>query len=123
MPLFFALAGLGTSASAFSGASLGAMGLILAVAAVGKIAGGAAGARVSGYGWRDSLATGALMNARGLMELIVIKVGFDAGLIGPELFTMLLVMALVTTAITGPLMTLVAGRVPEPAASPETSRP
>jgi Kef-type K+ transport system membrane component KefB len=123
MPLFFALAGLGTSASAFSGASLGAMGLILAVAAVGKIAGGAAGARVSGYGWRDSLATGALMNARGLMELIVIKVGFDAGLIGPELFTMLLVMALVTTAMTGPLMTLVAGRVPEPAASPEPSRP
>jgi len=78
---------------------------------------------VAGYGWRDSLATGALMNARGLMELIVIKVGFDAGLIGPELFTMLLVMALVTTAMTGPLMTLVAGRVPEPVRSPEPSRP
>jgi len=123
MPLFFALAGLGTSANAFSGASLGAMALILSVAAVGKIAGGAAGARVAGYGWRDSLATGALMNARGLMELIVIKVGFDAGLIGPELFTMLLVMALVTTAMTGPLMTLVAGRVPEPVRSPEPSRP
>jgi len=111
MPLFFALAGLNTSASAFSGASLGAMGLVLAVATVGKIAGGAAGARLAGYGWRDSLATGALMNARGLMELIVIKVGFDAGLIGPELFTMLLVMALVTTAMTGPLMTLIAGRM------------
>lgn len=110
MPLFFALAGLNTSASAFSGASLGAMGLIFAVAAIGKIAGGAAGARLAGYGWRDSLATGALMNARGLMELIVIKVGYDAGLIGPELFTMLLVMALVTTAMTGPLMTLIAGR-------------
>ena len=50
------------------------------------------------------------MNARGLMELIVIKVGYDAGLIGAELFTMLLVMALVTTAMTGPLMTLIAGR-------------
>lgn len=123
MPLFFALAGLGTRASAFSGAGLGAMGLILVVAAVGKIAGGAAGARVSGYGWRDSLATGALMNARGLMELIVIQVGFDAGLIGPELFTMLLVMALVTTAMTGPLMTLVAGRVSGPVRSPEPSRP
>lgn len=110
MPLFFALAGLNTSASAFSGASLGAMGLIFAVAAIGKIAGGAAGARLAGYGWRDSLATGALMNARGLMELIVIKVGYDAGLIGAELFTMLLVMALVTTAMTGPLMTLIAGR-------------
>jgi len=111
MPLFFALAGLGTTASAFSGAGLGAMGLILVVAVVGKIAGGAVGARMAGYGWRDSLATGALMNARGLMELIVMKVGLDAGLIGPELFTMLLIMALATTAMTGPLMTLFAGRV------------
>lgn len=108
MPIFFALAGLGTTAGAFANAGLGAMALILAVATIGKIAGGAAGARVSGYSWRDSLATGALMNSRGLMELIVIKVGLDAGLIGPELFTMLLVMALVTTALTGPLLGLFA---------------
>jgi Kef-type K+ transport system membrane component KefB len=110
MPLFFALAGLGTTATAFSGAGLGAMALILAVAVFGKIAGGAAGARIAGYGWRDSVATGALMNARGLMELIVMKVGLDAGLIGPELFTMLLLMALLTTAMTGPLITICAGR-------------
>jgi Kef-type K+ transport system membrane component KefB len=110
MPLFFALAGLGTTANAFSGASLGAMLLIVAVATVGKIAGGAAGARIAGYGWRDSLATGSLMNARGLMELIVMKIGLDVGLIGPELFTMLLVMALATTAMTGPLINLVMGR-------------
>ena len=110
MPLFFALAGLGTTANAFSGASLGAMLLIVGVATVGKIAGGAAGARMAGYGWRDSLATGSLMNARGLMELIVMKIGLDAGLIGPELFTMLLVMALVTTAMTGPLINLFIGR-------------
>ena len=69
------------------------------------MAGGAAGARMAGYGWRESLATGSLMNARGLMELIVMKVGLDAGLIGPALFTMLLVMALVTTVMTGPLLT------------------
>lgn len=110
MPLFFALAGLGTTSSAFSGAGFGAMMLILAVAAFGKIAGGAIGARMAGYGWRDSLATGSLMNARGLMELIVMKIGLDAGLIGPELFTMLLVMALVTTAMTGPLINLFIGR-------------
>jgi Kef-type K+ transport system membrane component KefB len=110
MPLFFALAGLGTTANAFSGAGVGAACLIIVVAVVGKIAGGAVGARLAGYSWRDSLATGSLMNARGLMELIVMKVGLDAGLIGPELFTMLLVMALVTTAMTGPLMTLFAGR-------------
>lgn len=112
MPLFFALAGLNTSANAFSDASLGAMALILVVAALGKIGGGLVGARLAGYNWRDSFATGSLMNARGLMELIVIKVGLDAGLIGPELFTMLLVMALVTTAMTGPLISLTMRRVP-----------
>jgi Kef-type K+ transport system membrane component KefB len=116
MPLFFALAGLGTTAGAFSGAGLGAMALILAVAVVGKIAGGTVGARIAGYGWRDSVATGSLMNARGLMELIVMKVGLDAGLIGPELFTMLLVMALATTAMTGPLISLCARRA---AAAPD----
>ncbi|HEX7864383.1 MAG TPA: cation:proton antiporter [Variovorax sp.] len=110
MPLFFALAGLGTTSNAFSGAGLGAMLLIVGVATVGKIAGGAVGARMAGYGWRDSLATGSLMNARGLMELIVMKIGLDAGLIGPELFTMLLVMALATTAMTGPLINLFIGR-------------
>ncbi|MET3917337.1 Kef-type K+ transport system membrane component KefB [Variovorax sp. OAS795] len=121
MPLFFALAGLGTTSSAFSGASIGAMLLIVAVAAIGKLAGGAIGARMAGYGWRDSLATGSLMNARGLMELIVMKIGLDAGLIGPELFTMLLVMALVTTAMTGPLINLVMGRAKaSPAAQPES---
>lgn len=107
MPIFFALAGLGTSSGAFASAGLGALGLILLVACAGKIIGGAAGARVCGYGWRESFATGALMNSRGLMELIVIKVGLDAGLIGAELFTMLLVMALVTTAATGPLLSLI----------------
>ncbi len=116
MPLFFALAGLGTTANAFTGTSLGAMLLIIGVATIGKIAGGAAGARMAGYSWRDSMATGSLMNARGLMELIVIKIGFDVGLIGSELFTMLLVMALATTAMTGPLMTLCLGRKAKPVA-------
>ncbi|MBS0454362.1 MAG: cation:proton antiporter [Proteobacteria bacterium] len=110
MPLFFALAGLGTTSDAFVSGSLGLCLLVIFVAALGKIAGGAAGARLSGYGWRDSLATGSLMNARGLMELIVMKIGLDAGLIGPQLFTMLLLMALVTTAMTSPMLSLVQGR-------------
>jgi Kef-type K+ transport system membrane component KefB len=117
MPIFFALAGLNTTADAFSAAGLGALTLIVAAAVFGKIAGGAAGARIAGYGWRESLATGSLMNARGLMELIVMKVGLDAGLIGPELFTMLLVMALLTTVMTGPLLILFAGRHVDVAAS------
>lgn len=110
MPIFFALAGLSTTRDAFVGAGLGALALILVAAVLGKVLGGAAGARIAGYGWRDSFAVGSLMNARALMELIVMKVGLDAGLIGPSLFTMLLVMAILTTVMTGPLLALFAGR-------------
>jgi Kef-type K+ transport system membrane component KefB len=102
----FALAGQNTSADAFAGAGAGALALILLVAIAGKVAGGAVGARLSGYGWRDSLAVGSLINARGLMELVVLKIGFDAGLIGPELFTLMFVMTLVTTLMTSPLLSL-----------------
>ena len=119
MPLFFALAGLATTGGAFSAAGLGAIALIVAVSAVGKIAGGALGARACGYGWRDSLSTGALMNSRGLMELIVMKIGLDAGLIGHEMFTMLLIMALVTTAMASPMVSWFSGlRAPVRPTSP-----
>jgi Kef-type K+ transport system membrane component KefB len=120
MPIFFALAGLDTSADAFVGAGIGALLLVLLAAIAGKVLGGGIGARLAGYGWRESLATGVLMNARGLMELIVMKVGLDAGLIGSSLFTMLLVMAIVTTLMTSPMLSLFAGRSPgrvEPASS------
>ena len=110
MPIFFALAGLSTTRDAFAGAAFGAMMLILLVAVAGKVAGGAIGARLSGRDWRESFAVGSLMNARALMELIVMKVGLDAGIIGPDLFTMLLVMAILTTVMTGPLLTLSLGR-------------
>ncbi|WP_372015921.1 cation:proton antiporter [Pseudoxanthomonas sp. 10H] len=106
MPVVFALAGQNTTAAAFAGAGFGALGLILLAAVAGKVIGCAAGARLAGYGWRDSLAVGSLMNARGLMELVVIKIGFDAGLIGPELFTLLFAMTLVTTVMASPLLGL-----------------
>lgn len=106
MPLFFALAGLSTTHSAFTGGALGAMLLVVGVATVGKLVGGWLGARVAGLNGAESMATGALMNARGLMELIVMKVGLDVGLIGPDMFTILLIMALATTAMTSPLITL-----------------
>ncbi len=104
MPVFFALAGLNTSIDAFAGAGLGALLLILGAAVFGKVIGGAAGARAAGYGWRESFATGSLMNARALMELIVMKVGLDIGVIGMEIFTMLMVMAVLTTLMTTPLL-------------------
>jgi Kef-type K+ transport system membrane component KefB len=110
MPIFFALAGLNTTASAFVGTGLSALLIVLVAAVAGKVLGGAAGARLAGYPWRTALAVGSLMNARALMELIVMKVGLDAGVIGQDLFTMLMVMAILTTFMTGPLLTLFAGK-------------
>jgi Kef-type K+ transport system membrane component KefB len=104
LPVFFALAGLNTSANVFSGDAGGAMALIMLVAIAGKLLGGLAGARLAGQNWQDSLAIGSLMNARGMMELIVIKIGLDAGVIGKEMFTMLLAMAIVTTVMTTPML-------------------
>lgn len=119
MPIFFALAGLSTTPHAFVGTGLGALLLILGVAIAGKLVGSAVAARFAGQSWRTSLAVGSLMNARGMMELIAIKVGLDIGVIGRELFTMLMVMAIVTTVMTGPLLTLFA----EPEASPQPDLP
>lgn len=104
MPVFFALTGLSTSVDAFQRDALGAFALILAVAVAGKVVGGALGARLGGHGWRDSFAVGSLMNARGMMELIVLKIGLDAGVIGHEMFTLLLLMAIVTTLMTTPML-------------------
>lgn len=104
MPVVFAVAGQGTSPDAFAGAGAGAFVLILGIAVLGKIGGGTAGARLSGYGWRDSFAVGSLINTRGLMELVVLKIGLDVGLIGPELFTLMFGMTLVTTLMTSPLL-------------------
>lgn len=68
------------------------------------------GARLAGEGWRDAMAVGALMNARGMMELIVIKVGLDVGIIDHRMFTLLLLMALVTTMATSPALSVLLGR-------------
>jgi len=104
MPVFFALAGLNTTPDAFSSAGLPALLLILVAAVAGKVLGAGAGARMSGLPWRESFAIGALMNSRALMELIVMKVGLDAGVIGYEIFTMLMVMAIATTLMTAPMV-------------------
>jgi Kef-type K+ transport system membrane component KefB len=104
LPVFFALAGLSTTAAALDFQAFGALALILLVAASGKLFGGAVGARLGGYRWRDAFAVGSLMNARGMMELIVLKVGLDAGVIGPQLFTILLLIAIITTMMATPML-------------------
>ncbi|RZL06565.1 MAG: cation:proton antiporter, partial [Rubrivivax sp.] len=121
MPVLFALAGQNTTPDVFAGAGLGAFALVLAVAVFGKVAGCALGARVGGHAWRDSLAVGSLMNARGLMELVVIKIGLDAGLIGPGLFTILFGMTLATTLMASPLLRLFHVPGSEPLSARETT--
>ncbi|MHA6206160.1 cation:proton antiporter [Dyella soli] len=104
LPVFFVLAGLSTSSTLLTGGAGVALLLVLAVSVAGKLLGGTAGARIAGQDWRDSLTIGSLMNARGMMELIVIKVGLDAGVINSAMFTILLVMAIVTTMMTTPMV-------------------
>jgi len=73
------------------------------VAVAGKMLGSAVAARSGGLSWREALAIGSLMNTRGLMELVVLNVGLDIGVISPALFAMMVLMALVTTFMTQPL--------------------
>jgi Kef-type K+ transport system membrane component KefB len=105
MPLFFAYSGLRTQIGLLSGAQhwLVALGFI-AAATLGKFGGSALAARATGLRWREASAIGVLMNTRGLMELIVLNVGMDLGVITPTVFTMLVIMALVTTIGTTPIL-------------------
>ncbi|PKV11273.1 cation:proton antiporter [Xanthomonas prunicola] len=110
MPVLFAVAGQATSAGVFTGAGLSGFVLVIGVAVSGKLLGCTLGARLSGHAWRDSLTVGSLMNARGLMELVVIKIGLDSGVIGPDLFTLLFGMTLVTTVMASPMVAWFHGR-------------
>ena len=107
LPAFFAYTGMRTEIGLVSGWQQWLMcGVIIVVASLGKFGGTLAAARVSGLDWRTSSALGILMNTRGLMELIVLNIGLDLGVISPTLFAMLVVMALVTTLATTPLLGL-----------------
>ncbi len=105
LPAFFAVTGLRTEISLLSGASEWLVcGGIIVAACVGKFGGTAVAARVTGLTWRDASALGILMNTRGLVELIVLNIGLDLGVISPAVFAMLVLMALVTTFATTPFL-------------------
>ncbi|MCE9556919.1 MAG: cation:proton antiporter [Planctomycetes bacterium] len=105
LPAFFAFTGMRTDIRLLNTADQWLMcGAIIAVATVGKFGGTIAAARLTGLGWRESAALGTLMNTRGLMELIVLNVGLELGVIPPELFAMMVIMALVTTVATSPIV-------------------
>ncbi|RXK86970.1 cation:proton antiporter [Filimonas effusa] len=105
LPLFFVFTGLRTQIGLLSGTHMWTACLaIIAVAVTGKFAGSALAARFVGQSWKESLSIGALMNTRGLMELIVLNIGYDLGVLTPEVFAMMVIMALATTFMTGPLL-------------------
>ena len=107
LPLFFAFTGLRTTVSLISGGWMWMVcGMVLLVAIGGKLGGSAVAARAAGMRWRAALSLGTLMNTRGLMELVILNVGLDIGVLSPTLFAMMVVMALVTTALTTPLLDL-----------------
>ena len=105
LPLFFALAGLRTRIDLLTGKDFWVYTLpILGTAILGKLAGAAIPSRVTGRRWKDSIALGVLMNTRGLVELVVLNAGLELGILTPKLFTMMVIMALVTTFMTTPIL-------------------
>ncbi|KAJ1987711.1 K(+)/H(+) antiporter [Dimargaris cristalligena] len=105
LPLYFALSGLKTNLGSLDdGLTWGLLVLVIVVACGGKIIGCTIAARFSKLNWRESISVGVLMNCKGLVELIVLNIGYDAGVINTRIFTMMVVMALITTFVTTPLI-------------------
>lgn len=105
LPLFFVFTGLRTQIGLLDDPYLWKVAaLIFVVAVIGKFASSALAARFVGQNWKDSLTIGALMNTRGLTELVALNIGYDLGVLSPELFSMMVIMALATTFMTGPAL-------------------
>ena len=108
LPLFFVFTGLRTEIGLINEPYLWKItGFIILVAVAGKFLGSALAARFVGQSWQESLTIGALMNTRGLMELVVLNIGYELGVLSPKIFTMMVIMALVTTFMTGPALDLI----------------
>jgi len=111
LPLFFVYSGLRTQIGLISAPALWLICLlVLAVACAGKILSGSLSVRWMGESWRESLSLGVLMNTRGLVDLIVLNIGLDLGVLSPTLFAMLVIMAIVTTMMASPLLPLLGYR-------------
>jgi Kef-type K+ transport system membrane component KefB len=115
LPLFFVYSGLNTRLGLVDDPQLWALTLVIFLAAcLGKGVACALAARINGEDGREALAIGTLMNARGLMELIILNIGLERGVIGPTLFTMMVLMAIGTTLVASPVFELVYGRRRQP---------
>lgn len=108
LPLFFVFTGLRTEIGLLNEADhWHTLGWVIVIAVVGKFVGSALAARVVGQSWHNSLSIGALMNTRGLMELVALNIGYDLGVLTAEMFAILVLMALITTFMTGPALDLI----------------
>ena len=108
LPIFFVITGLRTEIGLLDTTYLWSVtGMIILVAVVGKFGGSTFAAKYVGQSWKESLTIGALMNTRGLMELVVLNIGYDLGVLNAEIFAMMVIMALVTTFMTGPILNLI----------------
>lgn len=120
LPIFFVITGLRTQIGLLNEGHLWVtFGWILLVAVSGKFGGSAFAARMVGQSWKDSLSIGVLMNTRGLMQLIVLNIGYDLGILSPKIFAMMVLMALVTTFMTGPALDLINWFIPDNSAKHE----
>src|ERR1700723_1801392 len=114
LPLFFALTGMRTRLDLLNDSSMWIWaGIVLAAAVFGKMGGAIIAARWTGQSWRNAVALGALLNTRGLVELIVLNIAYNVGAFTPTLFTMMVVMALVTTMLTAPILNVLGIRNPK----------
>jgi Kef-type K+ transport system membrane component KefB len=105
LPIYFALTGLRSSVFLISGAKMWLYcAVIIVLAVAGKLGGSMLSARFNGMSWRESAAVGILMNTRGLVELVILNIGLDLGVLSPALFSIMVLMALVTTLMTTPLL-------------------
>ena len=105
LPLFFAFTGLRTNVGTLHSSEMwGYLGLVLLVAILGKLGGSMVASRLTGLSWREAGTVGVLMNTRGLVELVALNIGLDIGVISPTLFTIMVLMALITTFMTTPAL-------------------
>jgi Kef-type K+ transport system membrane component KefB len=104
LPLFFAFTGLRTSLVLVRGDLLIVAVVVVLTAITGKLVGSALAAWLTGMRAREALAVGALMNTRGLMELVILNIGLDIGVLSPALYSIMVVMALITTMMTAPVL-------------------
>ncbi|MFC0041610.1 cation:proton antiporter [Actinomadura rayongensis] len=104
LPVFFIVTGLNVDVGALDGPGLLELALVLVCACAGKIGGALVPARLAGLGWRDATTLGLLMNTRGLTELIILNAARSLGVLDGRMFTVLVLMAVLTTALTGPFL-------------------